>query len=119
MKTVSRVSLRPDRDGYYLGVPIQYELLKKLKKSIMVRKLDNTYKEANIKRHQIEAKVQRDFCAELNKLSLVKEVTTMYESDKNFKWMKSLAEIPEKEKNIIRTAHPIDLDSLGNPITTE
>ena len=44
MTTVSRVFLRPDRDGYYLGVPVPYELLKKLKKSELVRKLGNTYK---------------------------------------------------------------------------
>ena len=43
----------------------------------------------------------------------------MYESDKNFKGMKSLAEIPGKEKNIIKAAHQIDLDSLGNPTTPE
>ena len=41
----------------------------------------------------------------------------MYESDKNFKGMKSLAEIPEKEKEIIKDAYPVDLDNLGNPIT--
>ena len=82
---MSRVFQRPDRGGYYLGVPVPYELRKKLKKSEVVRKLGNTYKEANIKRHQVEAKVQREFGAELNKLSLVEEVTTMYESDKNFK----------------------------------
>ena len=95
--TVSRVFQRTERGGYYLGVPVPNELRKKLKKSELVRKLGNTYKEANIKRHQVEAKVQREFGAELNKLSLVEEVTTMYESDKNFKGMKSLAEIPEKE----------------------
>ena len=116
---MSRVFQRPDRGGYYLGVPVPYELRKKLKKSEVVRKLGNTYKEANIKRHQVEAKVQREFGAELNKLSLVEEVTTMYESDKNFKGIKSLAEIPEKEKDIIKAAHPIDLDSLGNPTTPE
>jgi hypothetical protein len=33
--------------------------------------------------------------------------------------MKSLAEIPEKEKDIIKAAHPIDLDNLGNPTTPE
>ena len=41
----------------------------------------------------------------------------MYESDKNFKGIKSLAEIPEKE--IIKAAHPIDLNNLGNPTTPE
>jgi site-specific recombinase XerD len=33
--------------------------------------------------------------------------------------MKSLAVIPEKEKDIIKAAHPIDLDNLGNPTTPE
>ena len=116
---MSRVFQRPDRGGYYLGVPVPNELRKKLKKSEVVRKLGNTYKEANIKRHQVEAKVQREFGAELNKLSLVEEVTTMYESDPNFKGIKSLAEIPESDKEKIKGAHPIDLDILGNPTTPE
>ena len=116
---MSRVFQRPDRGGYYLGVPVPNELRKKIKKSEVVRKLGNTYKEANIKRHQVEAKVQREFGAELNKLSLVEEVTTMYESDPNFKGIKSLAEIPESDKKKIKGAHPIDLDILGNPTTPE
>ena len=116
---MSRVFQRPDRGGYYLGVPVPNELRKKLKKSEVVRKLGNTYKETNIKRHQVEAKVQREFGAELNKLSLVEEVTTMYESDPNFKGIKSLAEIPESDKQKIKGAHPIDLDILGNPTTPE
>ena len=99
---MSRVFQRPDRGGYYLSVPVPYELRKKIKKSEVVRKLGNTYKEANIKRHQVEAKVQREFGAELNKLSLVEEVSTMYESDKNFKGMKSLAEITEKVKDFYK-----------------
>ena len=85
----------------------------------MVRKLGNTYKEANTKRHQVEAKVQREFGAELNKLSLVEEVTTIYESDPNFKGIKSLAEITDSDKEKIKAAHPIDLDNLGNPTTPE
>jgi hypothetical protein len=55
----------------------------------------------------------------MNKLSLVEEVTTMYESDKNFKGIKSLAEIPKPEKEKIKAAYPIDLDNLGNPTTPE
>tara|TARA_B100001027_G_C15997213_1_gene210983 strand:- start:169 stop:306 length:138 start_codon:yes stop_codon:yes gene_type:complete len=39
----------------------------------VVRKLGNTYKEANIKRHQVEAKVQRELGVEMNKLSLKSE----------------------------------------------
>ena len=46
--TVSRVFQRPERGGYYLGVPLPNELRKKLKKSKDVRKLGTTYKEANI-----------------------------------------------------------------------
>jgi len=46
--TVSRVFQRPERGGYYLGVPLPNELRKKLKKSKVVRKLGTTYKEANI-----------------------------------------------------------------------
>ena len=82
---VSRVFQRPDRGGYCPGVPVPNELRKKLKKSEVVKELGNTYREANIKRHQVEATVQREFGAELNKLSLVEEVTTMYESNPNFK----------------------------------
>ena len=41
---MSRVFQRPDRGGYYLGVPVPSELLKKLKKSEVVRKLGNTIK---------------------------------------------------------------------------
>ena len=36
--TVSRVFQRPERGGYYLGVPLPNELRKKLKKSEVVRK---------------------------------------------------------------------------------
>ena len=64
----------------------------------MAWKLGNTYKEANTKRHQVEAKVQREFGTELNKLGLVEEVTTIYESDPNFKGIKSFVEIPDSEK---------------------
>ena len=46
--TVSRVFQTPERGSYYLGVPVPNELRKKLKKSEVVRKLGNTYKEANI-----------------------------------------------------------------------
>ena len=45
---MSRVFQRPERGGYYLGVPLPNELRKKLKKSKVVRKLGTTYKEANI-----------------------------------------------------------------------
>lgn len=43
----------------------------------------------------------------------------MYESDPNFKGIKSLAEIPESSKEKIKGAHPINLDILGNPTTPE
>ena len=85
----------------------------------MVRKLGNTYKEANTKSHQVEAKVQIEFGAERNKLSLVEEVTTIYKSDSNFKGIKSLAEIRDSDKDKIKAAHPIDLDNLGNPTNPE
>ena len=69
---MSRVFQRPDRGGYYLGVPVPYEQRKKLKNR-SGQEVGNTYKEANTKRHQVEAKVQREFGAELNKLSLLKK----------------------------------------------
>ena len=95
---MSKVFQRHDRGGYFLGVPVPYELRIKLKKSEVVRKLGKTYKEANVKLHQEEAKVLSEFGAEMNKLSLAEEVTTMYESNKNFKGMKSLAKIRHQKK---------------------
>ena len=54
------------------------ELRRKLRKSEVIRKLGNTYKEANLSKAKVEAQVQRSFGAELNHLSLVKEVTAIY-----------------------------------------
>ena len=92
---------------------------KKLRKSEIIRKLGNTYKEANINKAKVEAQVQRSFGVELNELSKVEEVTAMYESDPNFKNIKSLAEIPDSDKQDLRSANPIDLDEKGNPTNPE
>ena len=43
----------------------------------------------------------------------------MYESDPNFKNIKSLAEIPDSEKQDLRSANPLDLDEKGNPTNPE
>ena len=76
--TVSRVFQRPGRGGYYLGIAVPRELRKKLRKSEIIKKLGNTYKEANINKAKVEAQVQRSFGVELNELSKVEEVTMMY-----------------------------------------
>ena len=52
-------------------------------------------------------------------MSKVEEVTAMYESDPNFKNIKSLAEIPDSDKQDLRSANPIDLDEKGNPTNPE
>ena len=41
-------------------------------------------------------------------MSKVEEVTAMHESDPNFKNIKSLAEIPDSDKQDLRSANPID-----------
>ena len=51
---------------------------KKTQKSEIIKKLGNTYKEANINKAKVEAQVQRSFGVELNELSKVEEVTMMY-----------------------------------------
>ena len=116
---MSRVFQRPGRGGYYLGIAVSRELRKKLRKSEIIRKLGNTYKEANINKAKVEAQVQRSFGVELNELSKVEEVTAMHESDPNFKNIKSLAEIPDSDKQDLRSANPIDLDEKGNPTNPE
>ena len=71
-----------------MGIAVPRELRNKLRKSEVIRKLGNTYKEANINKAKVEAEVQRSFGAELNHLSLVEKVTAMYENDPNFKGLK-------------------------------
>ena len=114
---LSRVFQRPGRGGYYLGIAVPRELRNKLRKSEVIRKLGNTYKEANINKAKVEAEVQRSFGAELNHLSLVEKVTAIYENDPNFKGLKSIAEIPDSDKEDIRSNYPIELDEKGNPTT--
>ena len=75
---MSRVFQRPGRGGYYLGIAVPRELRKKLRKGEIIRKLGNTYKEANINKAKVEAQVQRSFGAKLNELSKGEEVTMMY-----------------------------------------
>ena len=50
---------------------------------------------------------------------MVDEVTAMYESDPNYKGIKSIAEIPAEEKQLLKDIHQVDYDKLGSPITTE
>ena len=75
---MSKVFQRPGRGGYHLRIAAPRELRRKLRKSEVIRKLGNTYKEANLSKAKVEAKVQRSFGAELNHLSLVEEVTAIY-----------------------------------------
>ena len=63
--------------------------------------------------------IQRLFGVELNQLSLVNEVTAMYESDPNFKGIKSIAEIPSEEKELLKDVYKVDYDLPGNPTTPE
>ena len=85
---MSRLYQKPGRGGYYLGIAVSRELRKKLRKSEIIRKLANTYKEANINKAKVEAQVQRSFDVELNELTKAEEVTAMYENDLNFKDIK-------------------------------
>ena len=105
---MSRVFQRPGRGGYYLGIAVSRELRKKLRKSEIIRKLGNTYKEANINKAKVESQVHRSFDVELNGWSKVEEVKAMYENDPNFKNIKSLAEIPDSDNKDLRSANPID-----------
>ena len=92
---------------------------KKLGKNEVHKKLGNTHREALINKSRVEAEIQRSFGVELNQLSLVEEVTAMYESHPDFKGIKSLAEIPNQEKQLLKDAHQIGYDNLGNPTNPE
>ena len=98
---MSRVFQRAGRSGWYLGVSVPKSIRKKLRKNEVHKKIGNTHKEALLNKSRVEAQIQRSFGVELNELSLVEEVTAMYESNPNFKGIKSIAEIPEKEKEMI------------------
>jgi|TARA_B100001248_G_scaffold84797_1_gene61839 hypothetical protein len=50
---------------------------------------------------------------------LVDEVKAMYESNPNNKGIKSIAEIPAEEKQLLKDIHQVDYDKLGNPTTPE
>ena len=43
----------------------------------------------------------------------------MYESDPSYKGIKSIAEIPVPEKELLKDVHKLDYDLLGNPTTPE
>ena len=116
---MSRVFQRAGRSGWYLGVSVPKSLRKKLGKNEVHKKVGNTHAEARINKSRVEAEIQRSFGLELKSLSLVEEVTAMYESDPNFKNIKSLAEIPDSEKQDLRSANPLDLDEKGNPTNPE
>ena len=61
----------------------------------------------------------KDTLVELNQLSLVDEVTAMYESDPNYKGIKSIAEMPAEEKQLLKDIYQVDYDLPGNPTTPE
>ena len=43
----------------------------------------------------------------------------MYESDPSYKSIKSIAEKPAPEKELIKDVHKVDYDLLGNPTTPQ
>ena len=116
---MSRVFQRAGRSGWYLGVSVPKSFRKKLGKNEVHKKVGNTHKEALINKSRVEAEIQRSFGVELNQLSLVDEVTAMYESNPNYKGIKSIADIPTEEKQLLRDIHQVDYDSIGNPTTPE
>ena len=116
---MSRVFQRAGRSGWYLGVSVPKSIRKKLGRNEVHKKVGNTHKEALINKSRVEAEIQRYFGVELNQLSLVDEVTAMYESNPNNKGIKSIAEIPAEEKQLLKDVHQVDYDKLGNPTTPE
>ena len=116
---LSRVFQRAGRSGWYLGVSVPKSIRKKLGRNEVHKKVGNTHKEALINKSRVEAEIQRSFGVELNQLSLVDEVTAMYESNPNKKGIKSIAEIPAEEKQLLKDVHQVDYDKLGNPTTPE
>ena len=116
---MSRIFQRAGRSGWYLGVSVPKSLRKKLGKNEVHKKVGNTHAEARVNKSKVEAQIQRSFGVELKELSLVEEVTAMYENDPNFKGIKSIAELPAREKEMIRDAHQVDYDLLGNPTTPQ
>ena len=99
---MSRVFQRAGRSGWYLGVSVPKSIRKKLGRNEVHKKVGNTHKEALINKSRVEAEIQRYFGVELNQLSLVDEVTAMYESDPNYKGIKSIAEMPAEEKQLLK-----------------
>ena len=99
---MSRVFQRAGRSGWYLGVSVPKSIRKKLGRNEVHKKVGNTHKEALINKSRVEAEIQRYFGVELNQLSLVDEVTAMYESDPNYKGIKSIAEMPAEENNYLK-----------------
>ena len=116
---MSRVFQRAGRSGWYLGVSVPKSIRKKLGKNEVHRKVGNTHKEALINKSRIEAEIQRSFGVELNDSSLVDKVTAIYESNPNYKGIKSISEIPAEEKQLLKDVHQVDYDNLGNPTTPE
>ena len=109
---MSRIFQRPGRTGYYLSVPIPRNLRSSYRRSELVKKLGNTRREADAKKHSIEAQINREFGAKLNSLSLVEKVEESYNSEQ-------LSELPKEEKENIRSAFPLDLDEEGHPTKKE
>ncbi len=116
---MSRVFQRAGRSGWYLGVSVPKSIRKKLGRNEVHKKVGNTHKEALINKSKVEAEIQRYFGVELNQLSLVDEVAAMYESDPNYKGIKSIAEIPAEEKQLLKDIYQVDYDLPGNPTTPE
>ena len=109
---MSRIFQRPGRTGYYLSIPIPRSLRPTYRRSELVKKLGNTRREADAKKRSIEAQINREFGAKLSTLSLVEKIEESYKST-------HISGLPEKEKENIRSAYPIDLDEEGHPINKE
>ena len=116
---MSRVFQRAGGSGWYLGVSVPKSIRKKLGRNEVHKKVGNTHKEALINKSRVETEIQRYFGVELNQLSLVDEVTAMYESDPNYKGIKSIAEMPAEEKQLLKDIYQVDYDLPGNPTTPE
>ena len=109
---MSRVFQRPGRTGYYLSVSIPRNLRSSYRRSELIKKLGNTRREADTKKHAIEAQINRDFGARLNTLSLVEKVEESYKTEQ-------LSKLPQEEKETIRSAYPVDVDEEGHPLDQE
>ena len=82
---ISRVFHRAGSSEWYLVVSVPKSIRKKLDQNEVHKKVSNTHKEALRNKSRVKAEIQRSFGVALNQLSLVDEVTAIYESNKTMK----------------------------------